>query len=66
MSRRKHKRDQALEVHVRFEVSHVALECLASAYEQIVPQVRSCTSASRERSNIKPEPTQQQVGGMHG
>lgn len=66
MSRRQKKRKQALEVKVSFEASRIALECLASAYEQIVPQVRCCTSASRKKTNAKPEPPQQQVGGIHG
>jgi hypothetical protein len=37
MSQRKSHPD--LEVHVSFEVSHVASECLADAYEHIVPLV---------------------------
>lgn len=65
MSRRQNKRKPALEVKVSFEASRIASECLASAYEQIVPQVSCCTSASRKKTNAKPEPPQQQVGGMH-
>jgi hypothetical protein len=64
MSRRQ-KKKAALEVKVSFEASRIASECLASAYEQIVPQIRCCTSASRKKTNAKPEPPQQQVGGMH-
>jgi len=66
MSRRQKKRQPALEVKVSFEASRLVFECLASAYEQIVPPVHSCTSASREKTNAKPEPAQRQVGGMHG
>lgn len=63
MSRRQ-KKKKALEVQVSFEASRIASECLASAYEQIVPQIRCCTSASRKKTDANPEP-QQQVGGMH-
>ena len=65
MSRRQKKRKPALEVKVSFEASRIASECLANAYEQIVPQVSCCTSASRKKTNANPEPPQQQVGGMH-
>jgi hypothetical protein len=65
MSRRQKKRQPALEVKVSFEASRIASECLASAYEQIVPQVRCCTSASKKKTNAEPEPQQRQVGGMH-
>lgn len=66
MSRHQKKQKSALEVKVSFEASRVASECLASAYEQIVPQVSSCTSASRKKTSAKPESLGQQVGGMHG
>lgn len=66
MSRRQKQRKPALEVKVSFEASRIASECLASAYEQIVPQVSSCTAASRNQTNAQPESPQQQVGGMHG
>jgi hypothetical protein len=65
MSRRQKKQKPALEVKVSFETSRIASECLASAYEQIVPQVCSCTSASKKKTNAKSEPLGQQVGGMH-
>lgn len=65
MSRRNHKCDQVLEIHVRFEASHITSECLASAYEQIVPLVRRTTSASGSLPSVKPESTEQQVGEMH-
>lgn len=65
MSRRNHKLTE-LEVHVRFEASHVASECLANAYEQIVPLVRQATKASKEKTNVLPQPTERQVGGMQG
>ena len=66
MSRRQKKRQPALEVKVSFEASRIASECLASAYEQIVPQVSCCTSASRKKNNAQPESLGQQVGGMYG
>lgn len=66
MSRRNHKRDQVLEIHVRFESNRVTSECLASPYEQIVPLVRRTTEATGSQTSVKSEPTEQQVGGMHG
>ncbi len=65
MSRRNHKRDQVLEIHVRFESNHITSESLASAYEQIVPLVRRTTSASGSQTSVNLESTEQQVGEKH-
>ena len=64
MSRKKSQRE--LEVHVHFEASRIAGECLANAYEQIVPLVRRSTAASGETANELPEPRKQKAGGMQG
>ena len=62
---KKGKPKPVLEVKISFEASRIASECLASAYEQIVPQVSCCTSTSRKKTNAKSETLGQQVGGMH-
>lgn len=64
MSHKKSKRE--LKVHVQFEASRVACECLANAYEQIVPLVRRTTSSGGETANELPEPKEQKTGGMQG
>lgn len=55
-----------LEIHVRFEASRVAGECLANAYEQVVPLVRRTTAASGETANELPQPKERKVGEMQG
>lgn len=64
MSEQKSKRE--LKIHVQFEASRVAGECLANAYEQIVPLVRRATSASGETAHKLPEPKERKAGGMQG
>ncbi len=39
-SRRTHKPPTSLEVHVMFEPSHLAQQCLADAYAYLIPTVR--------------------------
>jgi len=64
MSHQKSKRE--LEIHVRFEASRIAEECLAKAYEQVVPLVRRTTTANGETANELPEPKEPKTGGMQG
>ncbi len=40
MGRRAPQARKTVEVHVRFEVSHLAEGCLADAYERLVPILR--------------------------
>ena len=40
MGRRESPPRKPLEVHVRFESSHLAEDCLADAYERLVPILR--------------------------
>ena len=40
------KRGRVLEVRVRFEPSRIGRDCLAGAYEQIVPIIRRSLSVS--------------------
>jgi hypothetical protein len=42
---------KALEVKRRFEPSHVAAECLAQAYERLVPILRRPVSTPQARSS---------------
>jgi hypothetical protein len=37
---------KTIEVHVRFEVSHLAEDCLADAYERLVPILRRSLSSA--------------------
>jgi hypothetical protein len=62
MSQRKPQND--LEVHVSFEVSRVASECLAGAYEQIVPLVRRSISVYTELAKEQLEAEEQKARGM--
>lgn len=64
MSHQKSQRE--LKIHVCFEASRIASECLANAYEQIVPLVRRTTAASGETANELPQPKERKTGGMHG
>jgi hypothetical protein len=62
MSQRKPQK--SLEVHVSFEASRVSSECLASAYEQIVPLVRRSTLIHPQRLKEQREAEESQVRGM--
>jgi hypothetical protein len=54
---------KTIEVHVRFEVSHLAEDCLADAYERLIPILRrnlspipplqSADHPSQKRSTIR-------------
>lgn len=43
MSSREPKKRRVLKVHVSFEASRMADECLAAAYEQVIPLVSRVT-----------------------
>lgn len=53
MGRCEQQRRKTVEVHVGFEVSHLAEDCLADAYERLVPILRR---------RLSPAPPPQQVG----
>jgi len=53
VGRREQEPIKTVEVHVEFEVSHLAQDCLADAYERLVPILRR---------SLSPAPTPQQVG----
>ena len=53
MGRRAQQPRKTVEVQVVFEVSHLAADCLAAAYERLVPILRR---------SLSPAPTPQQVG----
>lgn len=50
MSSQKPKKSRILKVQVSFEVSRVSDECLASAYEQVIPELRLPTRKDTQRS----------------
>lgn len=52
MGRHQPQARKPVEVHVRFEVSHLAEDCLADAYERLVPILRR---------TLSPAPTPQAV-----
>ena len=56
MGRRAPQARKTVEVHVRFEVSHLAEDCLADAYERLVPILRR---------SLSPAPPLQSVGHPH-
>jgi len=49
MSSKKPKKSRNLKVQVSFEVSRVSDECLASAYEQVIPEQRRPTQKDTKR-----------------
>jgi hypothetical protein len=53
VGRRAPQARKPVEVHVRFEVSHLAEDCLADAYERLVPILRR---------TLAPAPPLQSVG----
>ena len=53
MGRREPQSRKTVEVHVIFEVSHLAEDCLADAYERLVPILRR---------SLSPTPALQSVG----
>ena len=54
MARREHKHRQTLKVHVTFEPNRISQDCVAQAYEQVVPITR--------RSPARPVPDRQAKG----
>lgn len=46
MKRREEQRETRLVIRVRFEVSHVSAECLAEAYERVMPRHRRIIRAT--------------------
>ena len=49
----------ALQVHIRFEASRLSAECLARAYEQIVPIVGRTTVAVNTKTKVHSPPSHQ-------
>jgi hypothetical protein len=49
---------KTIEVHVRFEVSHLAEDCLADAYERLVPILRRVLAPAATRQAVN-HPNQQ-------
>ena len=49
------KRGRVLEVRVRFEPSRIGRDCLAGAYEQIVPIIRRSLAVSGQYGAVPAE-----------
>jgi hypothetical protein len=64
MSRKQPKSHKSFVVTVSFETSHLANECLASAYEQVVPLVSRATAATA--NEVESEKTQPAIGDVVG
>ena len=63
MSSRKSKKLAVLKVHVSFETSRVADECLADAYEQVVPLVRRVTASGSQLAAVDSDQIRRTVEG---
>jgi len=61
MSSQKPKKSRILKVQVSFEVSRVSDECLASAYEQVIPEQRRPTRKDTQRSYSPKELTREKA-----
>lgn len=59
MSSQKPKKRQILKVQVSFEASRVSDECLACAYEQVLPVVARATLAGSQQTPKQKEPTRE-------
>lgn len=58
------KSREALEVRVRFEPNRIERECLANAYEQVVPNRRRVVVFVEAGSPVVCAPLLQRVGGV--
>ena len=61
MSSQKPKKRRIIKVQVSFEVSRVSDECLASAYEQVIPVLARATLAGSQPTPKQKEPTRETV-----
>ena len=62
MSKKQLKSDKGFVVTVSFETSYLADECLASAYEQVVPLISRVTAATA--TEVESEKTQPASGDV--
>ena len=53
MSRSAQRARPRVEAHVTFEVSHLAADCMADAYERIVPTARRVARMGRPQRPVK-------------
>lgn len=63
MGRQGVEKSKKLEVHVVFESSRVASECLAQAYERVVPITRRTIHLEKNITQAKQDRTWRRVGG---
>lgn len=61
MSSQKPKKNRILKVEVSFEVSRVSDECLALAYEQVIPELRRSTRKDTENPSSSKELPREQA-----
>jgi hypothetical protein len=59
----KGKKNKKLEVHIMFEASRIASQCLSEAYERVVPMTRRALPSGREIIQVKQDETQRRAGG---
>lgn len=63
MGRQKGKENKKLEVHIMFEGSRIASECLSEAYERVAPMTRRALPPGREIIQVKRDETRRHAGG---
>lgn len=66
MSRRAGKQRDELEVQVVCEPSRLAAECVAAAYERLVPMARRPVAPGRHTTMAPQERRRAQAGGTQG
>jgi hypothetical protein len=62
VARRAHKHRQTLKVHVTFEPNRICPDCVAQAYEQVVPITRRSTARTVPDRQAKGSGSTQPVG----
>lgn len=59
MSSQKPKKSRILKVQVSFEASRISDECMACAYEQVIPELRLSTRKSSQNPGLQNELTRE-------
>jgi hypothetical protein len=61
MSSQKPKKSRILKVQVSFEASRISDECIACAYEQVIPELRLSTRKSSQNPGLQNELIRERV-----
>jgi hypothetical protein len=61
MSSQKPKKSRILKVQVSFEASRISDECIACAYEQVIPELRLSTLKSSQNPGLQNELIRERV-----